>query len=303
MLKKEGDRIGEGEVIARTRGIFGFFRSERVSPVAGTLEAVSEVTGQIILRGEPRPLEIEAYMAGRVAGVAPGEGCTIETEASFVQGIFGIGGESHGPIRVAVSGETEDLTPDRIRPDMRGAVVVGGARVLREALVQAREAGVAAVVTGGIDDSDLRDFLGYDLGVAITGSETAGLTLVLTEGFGDIAMASRTFALFRSREGVEASVNGATQIRAGVLRPEVVVPLEGTDGSALSVEAGSGELGIGVEVRIVREPWFGKIGTVSALPLELCALESGARARVIEVRLRSGEGVIIPRANVELIER
>ena len=30
--------------------------------------------------------------------------------------------------------------------------------------------------------------LGYDLGVAITGSERIGLTVVITEGFGEIAM-------------------------------------------------------------------------------------------------------------------
>ena len=30
--------------------------------------------------------------------------------------------------------------------------------------------------------------LGYDLGVAVTGSEKLGLTLIITEGFGEIAM-------------------------------------------------------------------------------------------------------------------
>ena len=38
-------------------------------------------------------------------------------------------------------------------------------------------------------------------------------------------MAERTFELLASREGEDAAVNGATQIRAGVMRPEIVVPL------------------------------------------------------------------------------
>ena len=58
-------------------------------------------------------------------------------------------------------------------------------------------------------DQDLRDILGYDLGVAITGTERIGTTLVITEGFGEIAMADRTFQLLKSRVGHEASVSGA----------------------------------------------------------------------------------------------
>ena len=38
----------------------------------------------------------------------------------------------------------------------------------------------------------LRRLLGYDLGVAITGQEDLGVTIVVTEGFGRIAMAKRT---------------------------------------------------------------------------------------------------------------
>ena len=40
-------------------------------------------------------------------------------------------------------------------------------------------------------------------------------------------MAARTFGLFQALQGRTASINGATQIRAGVIRPEVIVPLEG----------------------------------------------------------------------------
>ena len=82
-----------------------------------------------------------------------------------------------------------------------------------------------AIVSGGLDDADLEQFLGYNLGVAITGSEALGLTVIVTEGFGDIAMARRTHTLLTAHEGDDVSVNGTTQIRAGVIRPEIVMPL------------------------------------------------------------------------------
>jgi hypothetical protein len=303
MLKKEGDRIDVGEPLARTKGIFGKFRTEYASKTAGTIESISSVTGQVIVRGEPQPLQVHAYLAGTVVEIIPREGCILEAYCTFVQGIFGIGGETFGAIRMACKSHDQELTGELIEPEMKGSVVVGGARITREAIQKARQHGVSAVVTGGIDDEDLENLLGYNLGVAITGSERVRLTLIITEGFGEIAMAERTFRLLASREGEPAAVNGATQIRAGVMRPEIIIPL--TEQQLLGepeADLSAGYLEIGVPVRIIRDPYFGLIGSVSALPPALHVLPSGSQARVLEVTFESGERLIIPRANVELIE-
>jgi hypothetical protein len=198
----------------------------------------------------------------------------------------------------------QELTADLLSPDMRDAVVVGGARVTAEAIARGKQIGVSAIVTGGVDDTDLEAFLGYTLGVAITGHERVGLTVIVTEGFGEIAMAARTFALLASRAGADAAVNGATQIRAGVMRPEIVVPVSGPAAAAATAAAPpiGGGLQIGAPVRVIRDPYFGVLGSIAALPSEPQVLASGSRARVLEVRFASGEGVMIPRANVELIE-
>ena len=234
MLVNPGDTVAAGQILARSKGIFGWFQKECPSPAAGVVESISRVTGQVMLRGAPLPVQMRAFLSGTVVEVAETEGATIEAEGVLIQGIFGIGGEAFGPIRMACHHADQNLTADLITSQMRGAVVVGGGRVTADALARGVEAEFSAIVTGGIDDQDLRDFLGYDLGVATTGSENAGLTLIITEGFGDIAMAARTFALLSSHAGSDAAVNGATQIRAGVLRPEVVIPLPGAVHSASS---------------------------------------------------------------------
>ena len=69
--------------------------------------------------------------------------------------------------------------------------------------------GILGIVVGGIVDRDLIDYLGYDIGVAITGHENIPLTLVITEGFGTIAMAERTFNL----AGIARRSRGITQRR------------------------------------------------------------------------------------------
>lgn len=302
MLKQEGDSVEVGEPVARNKGIFGLFKKEYCAAVAGTIETISPVTGQLIIRGEPLPVQVLAYLTGTVAEILPAEGCVIEAEVTFVQGIFGIGGETFGRIRVACERHDQQLDADHISEDMRDCVVIGGGRATLAALERARAVGVAAVVSGGIDDADLRQLLGYDLGVAITGTEQVGLTVIITEGFGDIAMAGRTFDLLRSREGDDAAVNGTTQIRAGVMRPEIVIPLTSSARQREVEPAHSdGTLAAGVAVRVIRDPYFGFIGEVSELPPAPRVLDSGSRARVLEVRLQSGKTIVIPRANVELI--
>ena len=163
--------------------------------------------------------------------------------------------------------------------------------------------GVKAVVTGGISDADLADFLGYDLGVAITGSEDKGITLIVTEGFGKIAMAERSFNLLKRCVGRWASVSGATQIRAGVIRPEIIiadnVDSKPREEKSTAVSAG---LHIGSKVRLIREPDFGKIAIVAELPSEAELIPTGAKVRVARVKLDDGRLLSLPRANLEIIE-
>ncbi|RKZ00379.1 MAG: hypothetical protein DRQ10_04345 [Candidatus Hydrothermota bacterium] len=302
MLKQVGDTVKRGEPIAQSKGFFGLFKTTVTAPTNGTIESVSRVTGQVILREPPIPVEVRAYIDGVVVDVIENEGVIIESKASFVQGIFGIGGERIGQIHTLVDSPDDVLTADLIDESCKDKVLVGGSFVTADALNKAVEVGAAGIVVGGIDDANLREFLGYDIGVAITGSEQKGITLIITEGFGRMRMATRTFDLLRSLEGKKASINGATQIRAGVIRPEVIVPdenLELTETEKTELKEG---LVVGTFVRIIREPYFGKIGKVTALPPELQEIETEAKVRVLEVELDDGKRVIIPRANVEIIE-
>jgi len=303
LTKPVGSAVDKGEVFAESKSFFGLFRSKGHAPVKGTIESVSKVTGQVLLREEPIPVEVDAYVDGTIVEVHPRSGVTVETRGTFIQGIFGVGGETAGELHVAVSGPQEPLEERAIDAACRGKVVVGGAYVTTAVLRKAIAQGVKAVVIGGFDDHDLRQLLGYDLGVAITGSEELGITLIVTEGFGSIPMASRTFDLLRSCEGRHVSVSGATQIRAGVQRPEIVAPApEGAGTREAAHDSVEGGMKPGDTVRVIRQPYFGRIGKVTALPPELMPLETEAKVRVLEVDFGNGSRTLLPRANVEMIE-
>ncbi|MES2463873.1 MAG: hypothetical protein V4671_25160 [Armatimonadota bacterium] len=302
-----GDRVERGQLLAQTKGFLGLFKSECKSNTTGTVEIISDVSGNVGVREAPTPIEMTAYVPGIVKAVMPNEGVVIEARGAFIQGIFGVGGERRAPIHPVSPRPDSLLSEADITPEMSGKVIIGGANISGAALKKAADIGVIGIVVGGIVDKDLVEYLGYDIGVAITGHENIPLTLIITEGFGTIAMADRTFSLLTSLAGREASLSGATQIRAGVIRPEVIVAddpreIDRTRPDVIVDEEEAFSLGVGTSIRIIREPYFGKLATVSSLPPQLVRVGSGAEVRVLEATLNEdGSTVTVPRANVEIV--
>jgi hypothetical protein len=301
ILKKEGEKVQKGEPVARFRAFLGVVDRIVRSSVDGTVEKISDITGQITIRENQIPIEVDAYIPGKVVEVIPNEGAVIETRGAFVQGIFGIGGEAHGELKIL--GELTDkvITADLISSDCKGKVLVGRSQITLDALNKAVEVGVSGIVVGGVKDRVLMDFLKEEIGVAITGEEKMGLTLIITEGFGEINMSKRTFDILRESEGYAAAVNGATQIRAGVVRPEIIVPHNLKEERESEVGLAGGMVP-GTSVRIIRSPHFGVIGKVKSLPIALQEVEAGSLVRVLTVELEDGTDITVPRANVEIIE-
>jgi len=300
MVKKVGDKVEKDEIIAKSSSMFGLIKKNAASPFAGIIESVSDSSGQVVIRAPPIPVELKAYVRGTVAEVIPKEGVIIETNAAFIQGICGISGERHGKIRVAIGTPEDVLTAETISPDDKGKILIGGSLVTYDAIEKALQVGAIGVVAGGIEGNCLSKFIRYEMGVAITGEEEVGLTLIITEGFGKMRMSSRTFSLLKEFDGHEAAINGTTQIRAGVLRPEIIIPHKLV--LSKSEEELSRGMVPGTPVRIIGDPYFGKIGTVSSLPVQLKKVETGSDVRVVDVKLEDGEIVTVPRANVEIIE-
>lgn len=302
LVKKEQDAVQKDDVLAENKPLIKWFKTEIRSPITGKVESISTITGQILLREPPRVLELRGYIDGVIAEVHPQQGVTVETPCSLVQGIFGIGGEVSGELVMGVTAPDQPLLPEQLTPSMKGKVVVGGSFLPATTLTRAKEIGVAGLVVGGIHDKDLRALLGYDLGVAITGAEQVGFTLILTEGFGTIPMAPKTFSLLSAHAGHKASISGATQIRAGVIRPEIIIPQASQSADTRPDRIEREGIQLGDPVRIIRDPLFGKIGAVSSLPSELRAIPTESEVRVLEVRFPDGTTTVVPRSNIEVIE-
>ncbi|MBN1326348.1 MAG: hypothetical protein JW996_00185 [Candidatus Cloacimonetes bacterium] len=302
IIIKEGDNLKKGQIIAESKGFFGLFKSIVRSPIEGEVENISTITGQLLLR-EPRiPVQLKAFIDGIVVDVIENEGVIIENKSAYIQGIFGIGGETTGEIMMIASSPDEVITPEQIDDSCTGKIIVAGSMITYKVIKKAIQKKVNGIISGGIDDHDLKELLGYNIGVAITGHEDIGTTLVITEGFGDIKMAEKTFSLLKKFSGKKSSIHGKTQIRAGVMRPEIIIPLEFKEEELTTPSNKMSLLEIGTTIRVIRQPNFGLIGKVTALPEELTKVESETLVRILEAELENGQKVILPRANVEVIE-
>jgi hypothetical protein len=306
LTKKIGERVKRGDIIA-TRTIKGFFgRTEEdkcISPIDGVIDFVIHnppIISMVVIR-ERIQLEVKAFISGYVTDIVE-NGAIIETLGTHIQGIFGVGGETYGELNVK---NDYELTSEDIDDDCFGKILVGGNVVTIEGLRKARKVGVKGIVVGGIDRIDLDKLLGYELGVAVTGYEDLGFTLIITEAFGKVRMLDETLSLLKRANGRFACISGATQVRSGVVRPEIIIPkiefsldkLTKTDQKRKIVIK---ELKLGTPIRVIQEPYF-ELGKVVSLPVGLHKLETETWVRVLDVKLNDGRTIKIPRTNVEIL--
>ena len=301
MLLDIDQSVKKGDVIAENKGLFGLFKTSLRSPIDGTIANISDVTGQIIISEPPIPIEVNSYIGGKVVDVIKDEGAVVEVKGAHIQGILGIGGERQGEILILSEDRGLPITEDMLNESHKDKILIGGSYISVDAYKKAQSIGVSGIVVGGFDYDALSSLLGYQLGVAITGSEEIGTSIVMTEGFGQVSMANRTFELFKKFNNQTASINGATQIRAGVIRPEVVIPQSEDESGVKSLSESDMIISEGSNVRVIRTPYFGKVGKVVSLPSELMKMESETIVRVAEIEFSDGKKAIIPRANLEMI--
>jgi hypothetical protein len=193
-------------------------------------------------------------------------------------------------IRVLVDDPETALRDWHLDDGCRGAFVVSGQLVHEDVLHRAAELGV-----GGI----------------IAGSASAGLypqlqalpfPVLITEGFGPLPLSRLALSLLQWNDGREAMISSESRTVQGATRPEVVIPIDQQD-PPLPDEDDPVALRVGMEVRGLRAPHLGALGTITRLPASPATVESGAWLPVAEVKLSAtGETVSIPLANLERID-
>lgn len=301
MLLRVGQEVKRGAILAKKGETAAFFTKTARAPISGIIAAINDQTGYVTIARPFKEVVVRAYVAGQVAEILPERGCVVETAGVRLTGAFGLGRETFGPVRVLADRASDVLTADAIDASCAGQIVVGGSQATNEAMAKALEVGVRGVITGTAHYLNLIKSLNVRLGVGITGQEDIDMTVILMEGFGTLAMREQAFLALKKLEGREAAINGATQIRAGAIRPEIIIPVQEAGGALRDPVQIDEDLAVGQHVRVVNDPFFGQVGTVAKLPRESQAIETGAVVPVAEIAMADGTSVTVPRKNVEIL--
>ncbi|MCC6625934.1 MAG: hypothetical protein IT340_00905 [Chloroflexi bacterium] len=299
-------RTGETMSVARA----GLRRREVRAAEDGVLVAVDAVSGQIRFRPASSRGELKAHVAGTIEAINGRRGVTIATTATHLHGIWGIGDEAVGVVHVLTQRRDEDLRPEMLDARAALAVVVAGRAAGVDALKKAAAVGVRALVLGSLDQADLRSFLesqgragprwyvgGPDWRLP-TPSPVVPFTLIVTEGFGRVPMAALVFETLRECEGREASLAGTTRLRAGLSRPEIIIPSSRTDGRPAT--AAAAVVQVGTRVRLVDPHSLGQAGAVVSPPT-LRPAGDGILRDMVDVELDGGARRSLPLTNLEVL--
>lgn len=300
---KPGDRVAFHDLLARRHG------RSMLAPFPGTLAAVDEATGFIVLMPDPVPASISATIRGSVVDLQPHYSATVETSAAVVQGVLGFGGEQWGVLQILAADPSTIITADMIDARSAFSLLVGGAGITVEALRRAQQEQVKGVIVGGVDAADLRAYWGprFDgnwLELLRRGTMSPaveeGPTLLMTEGFGLHAMSRPIFELLAQFDRQEAHLDGTSSLEAPARTPRLVIPLDRLPRSA-SASSSAQELPQGAIVRLLDEAHLGLIGRITSRNPH-GRLPSGVRVPVVTVQIDESERVMLPELALEVME-
>ncbi len=298
---KEEQEVNVGETLA---SVDGFGTDAVPSPVRGRVEAIDSRKGTVTIRRPYSPVNLYGYISGQVIEVLPGRGAIVETPACFIEGVFGVGGETFGELVVIAKSPEQLIDVEDILSEHAGKILICGAGITYEALAKALDLHVRGIIVGGFSNKDIVDLLGYEISSGTSGGSGKDFTVIATEGFGIVPMQQSTYDLLVSHQGKMTAINGITQIRAGVIRPEIIIPLEKVDSFTESDDEESMlKPRVGMAVQIISDPYFGQRGTITADGTQLAELPNGTVQELVSVLLDNGQEIVIGENNLRVVEQ
>lgn len=283
LRREAGEKVSGGDILA---GPVGWMRRVVRAPEEGRV--ILQGDGRLLYEGLGEGYELRAGLPGTIIGIEPDLSATIETVGALVEGVWGNARQEYGLLSMATPGNAEVLSSSDLNFDLRGAIAVAG-RLEDPGIFRSLTSLPAKGVIAGSMPAAL-----------IPRAMESEIPVILTEGFGKTPMNSAVFELFSTNVGREASLNAQQGDPWKGLRPEVIIPLPAVGSADVPTEAV--QLVAGRRVRVFREPYAGRVGTVVSLPEGLLLLPNGVRVPCAELELGDQGLVRVPITNLDILE-
>jgi len=286
IIPEIGENVEEGQVLAGRRTD----RGRRVfSPVNGIFLYAGE--GRLIIQETPAVIDVEAGLVGNVIEVYPNRGAVIEAYGALVQGVWGNGRRVIGALRLEPEDGLESIFDDQAIGQRYSGTVVLTRRALKDiSLSVIADQSIGGVIAPSMDPALIERAL--HLPAAI----------LLTEGFGDLRMSNQLYSLLEEFVERQATVDAIVPDRwEDTNRPEVFINLPARSGDRPPAPRIEQPVRVGEQVRLTRAPHIGSIGEITHLPKTPRLLDNGLRVPCAQVVLVTGESVMVPLANLEVL--
>ncbi len=277
-----GNDISQGDLIA---GPVGLTRRVVRSPVNGQIMLAGE--GQILIRVDKTPYELQAGISGTVSQLIPERGGVIETTGALIQGFWGNGRFDFGLVQIKIENPDDMLTSSSFDVSLRGTIVLGGHCQDAEVFQKASDIPIRGLVLSSMPSS------------LIAVARAMDYPIIVLEGFGKLPLNPLSYNLLTTHQNREISVNAEPFDSYKGQRPEVIIPLPTS--RELDLPILLEEFSEGQRVRVLRAPYRARIGTLELLYNEPIEFPSGIRAPGAQVNLEDGESVKVPLANLEVV--
>jgi hypothetical protein len=279
---KVGDKLAEGTVVAQRGGILG--REVKV-PRDGKVVAVGG--GQILMEVGETSIELRAGIPGTVIQIIPDRGVVVQTVGALVQGIWGNGRMDMGLLTSLLEKPDDVLTTAHLDVSLRGSVILGGTCRDADTLRAAADLPVRGLILASLPPA------------LVPLAAQMRYPIVVVDALGVQPMDPVAYKLLTTNIKREVTLNAEVYDRYTGTRPEIIIPLPVTQETPVPREMDT--FAPGQQVRMRRAPHAGEIGTLSNLKPGLTTLPSGLRAPAGEVRLETGEQVLVPLINLEIV--
>jgi hypothetical protein len=287
LLVDIGQTVELGAPLLQKKSLFG---SKTVkAPVAGKVSAVQN--GRIIMESIAHLVELRAMVKGRVTNFVGDRTIIVETQGTLIQGLWGSGVETFGPLKVTAEQPGQPLTAGDLNKHENNILATG--TIQDEAILeQAAFEEIPGLIVGTMS-ARLCDM-----------AHQLQLPLILTDGIsshdsgesGPHYMSQPLFDLLRQWDGHETSLLMSADSHH---KPEIIIPHQTTTGQIQP--PAYQPLTKGQTVRLLRTPYKGQLGRVITLLNTARPTATGIKTYGAMIALADEQTVFVPYTNMEAI--
>ena len=279
---KAGDVISQGDVIAR-RVRLGL----QIVRAPGNGRVILSGAGQVLMEVGDTTFDLRAGVPGIITRLIPERGVEIKFTGALVQGVWGNGQMNVGMMLPVLTAPEDPLTARQLNISLRGSVILAGNCSDPAALQAASDLPVRGIILGSMSPA------------LIPLASQARYPIIVVDGFSQRPMNGTAYKVLTTNAKNETTINAEPFDRQTGLRPEIFIPLPVTQEPPAPREVET--FAPDQTVRLTHDPHAGTVGKLISIRPGLTIMSSGIRVAAADVRLDSGEQVLIPLANLEVL--